>query len=92
MYKFNVNSEVSIEVKPNTLDIIKEKVPGSDKSRLNYIEYCIKPYIYKRDDGKSFLKMSLWEVMYFFGDKLGLEVEMPFGTEILLKETDCEKY
>lgn len=90
MYKFNLNKTVFIELKKQSIDIIRKKLHGSEEFKDEYIKFCIDSRMIHKN-GTTFVEMQMWEVMSFFGDEMEMGTNTPIGLNILLNEEDCEK-
>lgn len=90
MVKFNINDYIYVEIKKNTFDIIKNKIPGNDVFKDTYMRDCITPFIYDIN-GIRYIKLQMWAAMNYFGNEMEMGREIPIGTNILIDESDCEK-
>lgn len=92
MVKLNLNKEVMIDLKEKSISIIREKLSGEESFKDDYIKHCIEPRITSSStDDKKYLRIQLWEVMRFFGDKMYLGVNpIPCGLDIYIDENDFE--
>lgn len=52
MVKFNLNREVEIELKEQTLAIIREKIRGDEVTKDEYMRRCVLPHVFTNDDKK----------------------------------------
>ena len=68
--QYYLNKEVMVELKEKSISIIREKLNGEENFKDDYVKDCIEPRIITSLDGKKYLKTQLWEIMYFFGDKM----------------------
>lgn len=89
MVKFNLNSEVAIELKEMSLAIIKEKISGDEGTKDEYMKHCILPHIFTNGD-KKYLWIQMWEAMYYFGDKMIMGSEPKLGLDIFIKDENLE--
>lgn len=90
MVKLNLNKEVMVELKEKSISIIREKLNGEENFKDDYIKHCIEPRIITSSDDKKYLKTQLWEIMYFFGDKMYLGNPIPCGLDMFIDEKEIE--
>lgn len=89
MVKFNLNSEVAIELKEQTLAIIREKICGDEATKDKYMRYCVLPHVFTKDN-KKYLWIQMWEAMYYFGNKMIMGSEPKLGLDIFIKDENLE--
>ena len=89
MVKFNLNSEVAIELKKQTLAIIREKICGDEATKDEYMKYCVLPHVITNND-KEYLWIQMWEAMYYFGDKMIMGSDPKLGLDIFIKDESLE--
>lgn len=92
MVQFNLNERVAIELKDNSMEIIKSKLCGDEHHKNEYVKHCVEPYVFTfPHDNKKYMWMSMYEVMFYFGDKMIMGCNPPIGLNIFLKKENFEE-
>lgn len=88
--KFNVNDYVKVKLNEKGINIYLERNQHLRDMMSKYYnhEYVVKP---PKIDEEGFTKFQMWDLMQLYGPYLGLGMDLPFETEILLEDKHGSK-
>ena len=84
--KFNINENVMVKLTDVGREIHK-KAHDDFCENFPSVSDDIKEYHPKKEDIQGWSEWQLWSLMEMFGSHIGLGVEPPFNTTIIIKKT-----